>query len=141
MEDECCITNSSSVPHPPFLSLYRWVLSWFQGILTWILWTHSGNQILSAWSQCIRWWSRQIMETCSLLLCQNWFCFYRFCIQVHFLLLCSKQHAHQQMGGNSWNHQKQLWIRESLKTQFPMGQRYKVSKSTWIYFYCMTLYI
>lgn len=50
-----------------------------------------------------------------------------------YLFLCSKQLAHLQMDGSSWNHQKQRWIRENLKMQSVMGQRYLITKKLMIY--------
>lgn len=49
------------------------------------------------------------------------------------LFLCSKQLAHLQMEGSSWNHQKQHWIKENQKMQSVMGQRYLITKNLVIY--------
>lgn len=141
MEDECCITNSSSVPHPLFLFLYRWVLSWFQGILTWILWTHSGNQILSAWSQCIRWWSWQMIETCFLLLCvrinfvSTDFVFNAFSSSLQ-QAACSSADGRQLLESS-----KTALDKGKLEDAVSYGTKVLGFQKQWIYFYCMTLYM
>lgn len=43
---------------------------------------------------------------------------------IHFVILCSKLHAHLQTDGNFSSHQKQLLTRESLKMLSVTEQRY-----------------